>query len=412
MQRRAELALIRRMLGHLDAGTTDEAPHPLRLPPTRHTSPEHLERERRDLFRAQPIAAALACELSAPGDFLALASGGIPILLVRGADRRIRAFRNVCRHRGAPLAEGRGHAEGGRLRCPFHAWTYDLAGALAAQPLGGADRTRRTNDAGDARAADAAGDSESDGIRLRLRELPSAEHGGLVLVRPEGDEPIDAAAWLGEVALDLEVLGLPGFHFFAEHRSHWGANWKLLLETFLESLHVFSLHRETVHPHYFSLPMVADPLGAHLRFPVARRSLAGLRERPESEWRLVDHATVQWYLAPNALLSATRDYALLWRFESPEPGACLVDTRFYTARPVANEAEAKRWREAFALQLRVTGEEDFPMQEKIQRGLASGVADPLEIGRCEIGVQHLHTTLARLANETQGGGDAPAAGAA
>ena len=117
---------------------------------------------------------------------------------------------------------------------------------------------------------------------------------------------------------------------------------------------------------------------------------------------------MQWYLAPNALLSATRDYALLWRFESPAPGACFVDTRFYTARPVANEAEAERWREALALQLRVTGEEDFPMQEKIQEGLASGVAEPLEIGRCEIAVQHLHRTLARLSREAQERASAPA----
>ncbi len=413
VQRRAELALIRRMLAHLEAGTTDEAPQPLRLPPTQHTSTEHWERERFGLFRAQPIAAALACELPEPGDFRAIESGGVPILLVRGADRRVRAFLNVCRHRGAPIAEGRGRVDGGRLRCPFHAWTYDLSGTLAARPLGGQGGA---GGAGDASGAGGAGngidrhDGEANPIALGLRPLPCAEQSGLVLVRPEGDAPIDAAAWLGEVALDLDALGLEGFHFFAEHRARWGANWKLLLETFLESLHVFSLHRETVHPHYFSLPMVADPLGAHLRFPVARRSLASLREQPESQWRLVEHATVQWYLAPNALLSATRDYALLWRFDSPGPGACLVETRFYTARPVASDAEAERWREAFALQLRVTGDEDFPMQEKIQRGLASGIAEPLEIGRCEIGVQHLHATLLRLLNEAQERAAAPAGG--
>jgi phenylpropionate dioxygenase-like ring-hydroxylating dioxygenase large terminal subunit len=381
VQRRAELALIRRMLAHLDAGTTDEAPAPLRLPPAHHTSTAHLALERRALFRTQPIAAALSADLPEAGSFLAVESGGIPILLVRGGDRRIRAFLNVCRHRGAPVAEGRGTAAGGRLRCPFHAWTYDLSGDLAAIPLGEAGY------AGCARSA------------LGLRALPCLERAGLVLVRPEGDLPIDAETWLGEVALDLEALGLERFHFFAEHRGRWQANWKLLLETFLESYHVFSLHRETVHPHYFSLPMVADPIGPQLRFPVARRTLAELRDQPEASWQLVAHATVQWYLAPNALLSATRDYALLWRFESPEPDVCRVDTRFYTARPVVNEAEEKRWRDAFALQLRVTGEEDFPMQEKIQRGLASGAAADLVIGTHEIGVVHLHATLAKLLAE-------------
>ncbi len=381
MERRAELALIRRLLAHLDAGSTDEAPAPLRLPPAHHTSPAHLAAERRDLFRAQPIAAALSADLPDAGSFLALESGGIPILLVRGADRAVRAFLNVCRHRGAPVAEGRGKAAGARLRCPFHAWTYDLAGALAAIPLG------------------EAGYAACERSALGLRALPCRERAGLILVRPEGERPIDAEGWLGDVVLDLEALGLERFHFFAEHRGQWRANWKLLLETFLESYHVFSLHRETVHPHYFSLPMVADAIGPQLRFPVARRTLAELRDQPEASWQLVAHATVQWYLAPNALLSATRDYALLWRFESPEPGVCHVDTRFYTARPVANEAEQKRWQDAFALQLRVTGAEDFPMQEKIQRGLASGAAADLVIGTHEIGVQHLHTTLAKLLAE-------------
>lgn len=378
MERTAELSLIRRMLAHLAAGTTDEAPAPLRIPAAHHADPAHLERECSRLFRGAPIAAALSADLPEPGRFLALELGGVPILLVRDADRRVRAFANACRHRGAPLAEGAGLAAGGRLRCPFHAWTYDLTGALAAIPLG------------------EAGHAACDRAQLGLRPRPCSEANGLILVRAEGDAPIDAADWLGPVATDLDVLGLAGFHFFDARTTSWNANWKLLLETFLESLHVFSLHRETVHPHYFSLPMVADPIGPHLRFPVARRSLAGLREEPESAWRLVDHATVQWYLAPNALLSATRDYALLWRFESPEPNRARVETRFYTARRVADERERKRFDDAFALQLRVTGAEDFPMQERIQRGLDAGAAAELVVGTNEIGVVHFHETLGKL----------------
>lgn len=377
MERASELALIRRMLAHLAAGTTDVADPPLRLPASHHASPSHLDRERR-LFRREPVAVALSGDLPAPGHHLALEVDGVPLLLVRGREGRVRAFANACRHRGAPIAQGEGRAEGGRLRCPFHAWTYDLDGALAAIPL--------------AEAGYAACDRE----RLGLLPRPCGEAGGVVLVRAEGDEPIDARGWLGAVANDLDALGLASFQAFACHRGRWNANWKLLLETFLESYHVFSLHRETVHPHYFSLPMVADPLGLHLRFPVARRTLESLRERPEHDWQLLAHATVQWYLAPNALISATRDYALLWRFESPAPNVCTVETRFYTRSPIANDSERKRFDDAFALQLRVTGEEDFPMQEAIQRGLDAGAARELVIGTHEIGVLHLHRTLARL----------------
>ena len=383
MERLAELALIRRMLAHLAAGTTDEAPAPLRVPPSHHASPVHLERERHALFRAQPITAALSADLPEPGSYLTLNSGGIPLLLMRGQDGRVRAFANICRHRGAPVAEGRGTLPGGRIRCPFHAWTYDERGALAAIPLG------------------ESGYSTCERATLGLRARPCSETHGLILVRPEGERTIDAGPWLGELAADLTALGLERFHHFASRQTTWNANWKLLLETFLESYHVFSLHRETVHPHYLSLPMVADRIGDHLRFPVARRTVADLRGRPESEWRLVEHATVQWYLAPNALLSATRDYALLWRFESPAPGLAVVETHFYTARPVASEADRRRYDDAFELQLRVTGSEDFPMQEKIQKGLESGVAPELVIGAHEVGVIHLHETLARLVADAQ-----------
>jgi phenylpropionate dioxygenase-like ring-hydroxylating dioxygenase large terminal subunit len=378
VQRAAELSLIRRLLTHLEAGTTELALHPISLPSSQHTSEAQLAAERHALFRGQPIAAALSADLPEPGYFLTLESGGVPLLVVRGEDGRARAYVNVCRHRGAPVAEGRGRIAGGRIRCPFHAWTYDLEGGLASIPLG------------------EAGYAGFDRRRLGLHPRPCSESSGLILVRAEGDEPIDASAWLGEIAGDLAALGLARFHPFASRSTRWQANWKLLLETFLESYHVFSLHRETVHPFYFSLPMVADPIGPHLRFPVARRTLADLRGQPEVDWRLVEHATVQWFLAPNALLSATRDYALLWRFSSSTPNSCDVETHFYTAAPVANDATRKRWHDAFELQLRVTGAEDFPMQEKIQRGLDSGAAPSLVIGTHEIGVIHFHETLAKL----------------
>ncbi len=384
MQRAAELSLIRRLLAHLDAGTTEQAKHPRSLSASIHTSEARLAAERRVLFRGQPIVAALSADLPESGSYLTLDSGGVPLLLMRGQDARVRAFVNVCRHRGAPVVEGRGRVSGLRIQCPFHAWTYDLEGALAAIPLG------------------ESGFSTFDRKRLGLHPRPCSESSGLILVRADFDEPIDATAWLGEIGADLEALGLPRFQAFASRSTRWQANWKLLLETFLESYHVFSLHRETVHPFYFSLPMVADPIGPHLRFPVARRTLADLRGLPESDWRLVDHATVQWYLAPNALLSATRDYAQLWRFSSPTPNTCDVETHFYTAQSVANETLAKRWQAAFELQLRVTGAEDFPMQEKIQRGLDSGASPSLSIGAHEIGVIHLHETLARLITDADG----------
>jgi phenylpropionate dioxygenase-like ring-hydroxylating dioxygenase large terminal subunit len=377
VERSAELACVRRFLAHLRAGTTDLAPEPLTRPASVYASAERCARERA-LLRRRPIVVGLSADLPRPGSYFCADAGGFPLVVVRDEAGNVRAFANACRHRGGPVASGRGEAEGQRLRCAFHAWTYALDGGLCAIPL-----------AGD-------GFAPLERARLGLRACAAAEAEGLLFVRAEGEGPLDPEPPLHGARDDLRALALGRYHHFETRSAQWRCDWKLLLETFLESYHVFSLHRETVHPWYFSLPMVCDGWEHGLRFPVARRSLEALAERPEESWRLADHATLQWWLAPHALLSHTRDIALLWRFSSPAPGRCEVVTSFYSAAPCETAADAARLREAFDLQLRVTGAEDFPMGERVQASLDSGAASELHFGRHEVAAIHFHRTLDAL----------------
>ena len=75
------------------------------------------------------VGAGCADDVAAPGSYLATTVGGLPVLVVRDDDGTLRAFLNVCRHRGSPLADGCGHARA--LSCPYHAWVYRLDGSLA-----------------------------------------------------------------------------------------------------------------------------------------------------------------------------------------------------------------------------------------------------------------------------------------
>ncbi len=366
MQREAELEWIRRFLEHLRAGTTELAPEELRLPSSIYTSEDHLAKERRGLFHGHPIVAGLSADLPEPGSFFSLRVADVPVIVMRHRDGQARAFVNACRHRGGPIVEGRGCAQGGRLRCPFHAWTYTMAGELVAIPhaefgFDGVDRSQ-----------------------MGLHPLACAEAEGLILVRVDGSEPIDAKAALRGLADDLQSLDLASYHHFDTRLTHWQCNWKLLLATFLESYHVFSLHKESVHPWYFSHPMVHDGWGPNIRFPVARRTIAELLEKPESGWRLADHATVQWLISPNALLSYTRDYLLLWRFFSPQPNRCDIITSLYSATAIGSAEATQRLGKAFDGQMRISGTEDFPLQEKIQRGLDSGALPEIIFGRNEV----------------------------
>ncbi len=113
-----------------------------------------------------------ANEVARPGEFLTRDQLGAPLLIVRGEDGAVRAFLNVCRHRGATL-EGRERGECKRFVCPYHAWSYDTHGALAKvrHPTGFPTLEREA---------------------IRLAELPCVEAAGFVWVCPRpgpGSEP-------------------------------------------------------------------------------------------------------------------------------------------------------------------------------------------------------------------------------
>ncbi len=104
------------------------------LPGEYYVSPEIFAREAQSIFSRHWLCAGRADSLPAPGDYALFEAAGESLILVRGKDGRLRAFFNVCRHRGTRLSEaGAGRFAGG-IRCPYHAWTYGLDGALLGAP--------------------------------------------------------------------------------------------------------------------------------------------------------------------------------------------------------------------------------------------------------------------------------------
>ena len=121
-----------------------------------------LERDR--LFRERPLFMGLSTRLAEPGDYLTEDVAGMPVLVTRGADGEVRAFANICRHRGAPVAQGCGTARA--FICPYHGWTYDLTGKLSG-------------------TTDKVGFAGIDLASHGLVRLPAAERHGMMFVRPE-----------------------------------------------------------------------------------------------------------------------------------------------------------------------------------------------------------------------------------
>jgi phenylpropionate dioxygenase-like ring-hydroxylating dioxygenase large terminal subunit len=386
MDRHEDVALVRRFFALHERRADELAPAVYRQPAADYTSPAHLERERAALFGGTPLLAGLSADIPDAGDYLTLSGSGAPVVVVRGEDGVARAMVNTCRHRGARLVEGRGRAHR-CLVCPYHAWTYDLTGRLTAQP-----------GAGD-------GFSGLDRADLGLRPLPVAEGHGLIFVRPpapptaegaKNGEPIDLDAVLCGLGPELDGYKLASYHH-VETRTHvQPCNWKLVVDTFLEAYHIFSLHKQSIAPQYFSTGALFDAYGPHSRFIGVRRSILELLGAPEDSWSIFPHATIHYVLAPNALLVHQLDHFELWRVFPLDVDRSLVHTGLYAATPPDDERAQRHWRKNLDILLRVTTEEDFPQCQRIQADLAAGATDEVIFGRNEPALAHFHRSLAAM----------------
>ena len=230
-----------------------------RLPPEAHipvenyTSESIREAEIARLFRPLPLIAGHGSELGA-GQVLAHDDYGVPLLLTRDADGRFRAFLNVCRHRGMRLVAATGKAEPrASVVCPYHGWTYKLDGAL---------RHRLHAEAFD----------ECSAADTRLVALPCEERHGLLWVVPTPEATIDVAAWLDGLDGELPFFGIDGLRHFRTVRAEYPANWKLIVDAFLEAYHIRVLHKDTIYPFFADGLTAGDRFGPHIQSLVARRA--------------------------------------------------------------------------------------------------------------------------------------------
>jgi phenylpropionate dioxygenase-like ring-hydroxylating dioxygenase large terminal subunit len=193
------------------------------LPFDWYSDPAVLRLERERIFRRAWQYAGRADQAAEPGAFFTCGLGGVPIVVVRDEEGALRAFLNVCRHRGSLVCEGQGRRA--TLQCPYHAWTYGLDGSLRAAPrselVPGFERER-----------------------LGLVAVPVEAWGPFVFVNPDPD-----AAPLAETLGDLPALvdasgvDLGALKFLKRAGGpEYAANWKVCSENFLECYHCQIAH--------------------------------------------------------------------------------------------------------------------------------------------------------------------------
>lgn len=231
------------------------------LPVEPYVSPEYFEREREHIFRKSWLLACHESEIPKPGDFVVkeLAIFRASVVIVRGRDGAVRAFHNVCRHRGNKLICGAGHGATKAFFCKFHGWTYALDGSLRGVPE-----------------------------RDRFRDLDKKEYGlvpftievwkGLVFLNAQARPEQSFREYLGTLGDALEEFPFEKMRPLSHHSATLRTNWKVAINAFQEAYHVPTVHSVSARDLF-------PPRLCHFRFHGPHRAMTlplspGFKPRP------------------------------------------------------------------------------------------------------------------------------------
>lgn len=332
------------------------------LPASWYTDADVHATERARIFAANWTPFCPEHELAVPSAWRAACVNGWPIVTLRDKGGVLRAFHNVCRHRGAAIVpDGQGMAE--ILRCPYHGWTYRLDGALALAPR--------------------FGDEGLDATRHGLLPIATETWRGMVFVRVATDGP-SLVDWLGSIPGLCEPFPTAGMDFHGEFAVEGDANWKTYCDNTVEGYHLPHIHvRLTSAVDPAALAIKPYDEGRCVAFHVTYRADgAGLRGR-DGLW---------FYRFPGFQATLSANAFKLERIEPLGPGR-LRSTSWQWFHGLDAQARS----EAFAWAKTIV-EEDLAICASVQRNLAAGafergVLSPLQETNVALFQGHVRAAL-------------------
>jgi glycine betaine catabolism A len=351
------------------------------LPRDAYTSPRVLAFEQERFFAGSWTCVGREGDLEGTGAQRAMRVGGAGVLLVRATDGRVRAFANTCRHRGHELLGVGEQTTRRTVLCPYHAWTYDLDGALRVAP--------GFRDHGDFRSADHG-----------LVELPLDSWHGFLFVNGSGDAP-PFAEHVGALDELVAPYRLERLVPLATHEYDLACNWKVVLENYHECYHCPLIHPELCQ---VSPPASGDNFeldGAwvggtmDLKDHAVTMSLDGHSDGVPIPGLDTGRLRTVAYLGlfPNLLLSLHPDYVMTHLVEPLGPALSHVVCSWYfppeaTERPGFDPSYAVEFWDR-------TNRQDWAACESVQRGMASPHFQPGPLAPAEDAVYHVVTMIAR-----------------
>jgi len=320
------------------------------------------ELEQQAVFQQEWICVGRGDEIPTPGDFLTHEIAAVPVLVVRQKDHSIKAFVNACAHRFAclvPAAQGSAK----RFTCRYHAWTYDCAGELLRAPhmemKPGFDATQHS-----------------------LRTLHSDCWEGFIYVTLAQQPRYQLQDVLEP--LRAQVVGrydMSGYQTLSRETMEWDANWKNLIENFIESYHVPVAHGKTFAEHNkapadYVCGEDSDHYCYHRAAQVADSGLGAAHpdnHRLQGEWRRM---MTDFCVFPNHLVTLMPDY--LW-YISVQPlgtGRMRATWGFAVPPEVLDDVD-EEGRDAYVAEFKryllVANDEDKALVEALHRGSGSAL---------------------------------------
>ena len=308
---------------------------PRTLPWSWYSDPDVLRREQERIFRRSWQYVGHAGRVQEAGDRFAAWAGDVPVLVVRD-DEEIRAFVNVCRHRGSLLTESDG--KGKTIQCPYHAWTYGLDGSLRAAP-----RSER--------------EEGFEKEEISLVPVRIEAWGPFLFVNPD-PEAAPLAETLGPVP---ELVPADDLVFHSRDEYELAANWKIGCENYLECYHCPVAHKGfsaayDVHPDEYRL----EATGEHVLSQFAHTRSVG---EGQAQFHFVwPNLRINVFAGtPNLSIGPLQP-------AGPERSSGFLDYFF------ASDADGD-WVEELLEFDRQVGAEDRVLVERVQKGVRSGMVE-------------------------------------
>lgn len=316
------------------------------LKPKAYIDPEYFVEEKKTIFNDKWCSIGFEHQIPKAGDLLPIEFCGLPLLLVRGKDQEVRVFHNTCPHRGTQLISKKSNNE--IILCPYHSWSFQLSGTLIRAPHS----------------------IDVDIEKFALKKIKSHTWAGTIFINFSATQ----APFLDTISpllgrwrdYDLNHLKFGGGLTY-----DFKSNWKLIVENFLESYHVPSVHPKLAK---YSNFLDRYPIGFSDEFfgQGSREYKPAIVNKELPRWPGVvgdqEYQAEYVSLFPNTLIGRMPDHFFVWSLDPLKIDRTVEHLSFYFLGDEAMEPNYKADRENCIALWKEVNDEDFDIVQRLYIG--------------------------------------------